>query len=74
MFGCYSGSLLHWGGGLPGSLLFLAVLGVAVYAAVRLFAPKKSNRDRRDSLDILKRRLAAGEISIEEFENLKQYL
>ncbi len=74
IFGWHAGSFLHWCGGLPGLLLFLLVLGVAAYTAVRFFAPRVGIRDRRDSLDILKRRLASGEISVEDFEKLKRYL
>ena len=50
------------------------IVGVAAYAAARLLDSRGSKRDRRDSLDILKCRLASGEITVEEFETLKRYL
>jgi putative membrane protein len=63
------------GGGWPGMVLvFLLLVLAAVWACNLLRSRRQSHGDRRDSLEILKRRLAAGEISLEEFENLKKVL
>ena len=53
-------------------LFCLAVAALIVYLGFRIYHIKKGNFDSRDSLAILKRRLAAGEISMEEFNNLKK--
>jgi len=56
--------------------IFLTVLAIAciIYVAFRLLRCKQNNFDRRDSLDILKCRLASGEITAEEFGRLKEIL
>ena len=87
MWGCDYIPFLNgnsWNGGLfPGSIFYLLVWGVVVflfvYAAVRIFKvikPDKSvrNRDRTDSLAILKVRFAKGEISSEEFSKMRKIL
>ena len=74
MIGCAYGSIAHWGGGWFGMFALVIIVGVAAYAAARLLDSRGSKRDRRDSLDILKCRLASGEITVEEFETLKRYL
>ena len=66
-----------WGWGMGGMLagiilLILAAAAIAVF--MRASGRKSGDHDRRDSLDILKRRLASGDISIEEFEQLKRHL
>jgi putative membrane protein len=73
-----------WNGGLfPGSIFYLLVWGMVillfVYGAVRIFKAVISdksvlNRDRIDSLAILKIRFAKGEISSEEYNKMKQIL
>ena len=65
----------HWGFGV---IIFLLIFGLLTYIAIRLVSGQKESRnhinDRNDSLEILKIRLAKGDISIEEFERLKGYL
>ena len=83
MWGCsfapFSSSGMGWGGGigmLPG-LLVLALLVLLVWRAVRAFGAKNTEghaADRRDSLEILKSRLARGEITLAEFDTLKKVL
>ena len=62
------------GFGMGPGILVLAVILIAAYF---LFVRKDgggARDDRRDSLEILKRRLASGEISVEEFDTLRKYL
>lgn len=73
MAGCAFAELFGWHG-WSGTFLFLVLLSIAVYGVIRLLGPGKGHADRRDSLEILKRRLAAGEISLEEFKTLRQHL
>lgn len=68
-------------GGFPygfGNIFFLIILGFVAYIVIRAINGRKNTRnnlsDRNDSLEILKVRLARGEISSEEFERLKGYL
>lgn len=68
-------------GGPPwgfGSIIFLIMFGLLAYAVIRTVNgckdPRNHVNDRNDSLEILKMRLARGDINIEEFELLKSYL
>lgn len=73
-----------WAGGFfPGGIMYLVIWGLIVllfvYAAVRIFKAvtgdkPAQNRDRIDSLAILKVRFAKGEISSEEFQKMKRIL
>jgi putative membrane protein len=72
--GWYGG---RWGGGLHllGGLFWLAVLtGVVllVVSLVRQQAPSRPAGGEEAPIEILKRRLARGEISREEYESLKK--
>lgn len=73
MFGCSFSALLGWHG-------WWSVFGVALVVAVVAYLlvnhgnAKRRKADSNDSLSILKRRLAAGEITADEFNMLKQYL
>lgn len=73
MFGCSFSALLGWHG-------WWSVFGVAlVFAIVAYLLTSHVNAKRRradsdDSLSILKKRLAEGEITTDEFNTLKQYL
>ena len=77
MRGCFYGNTFGygWGGGwwIEVILTVLVIVGIACLV-FRIFSHQKNNFDRRDSLDILKRRLASGEISLDEFEKLKKVL
>lgn len=73
MAGCSLAALTNWNG-VPGILTFVVLLSAAVYICLRLGDARKRSMDRKDSLAILQRRLAAGDITPEEFVNLKQYL
>ena len=76
MWSCMSNFGGHpWG---FGTIFFLIILGLLAYAVIRAVNGHKDTRnhlnDRNDSLEILKIRLARGEIDVEEFERLKSYL
>ena len=76
MWSCMSNFGGHpWG---FGTIIFLIILGLLVYAVIRAVSGRKDTRnhfnDRNDSLEILKIRLARGEIDVAEFERLKSYL
>ena len=55
-------------------ILFVTVLYFIVKAFTGKESPGNSMKDRYDSLEILKIRLAKGEVSIEEFNSLKSAL
>jgi putative membrane protein len=74
MHGCSFGRALGWGGWWIEGILCLLAVGAALYLLTRLLGSKSVNRDRRDSLEILKLRLAKGEISLEEYTTLKNVL
>lgn len=76
MWSCMSNFGGHpWG---FGTIVFLLVLGLLAYTVIRAANGCRDKRnhfsDRNDSLEILKIRLAKGEISSEEFERLKGHL
>ena len=68
------------GGGLFGGGIFMLIFNVllialAVFLAVKFFRKGSfAGADNETPLDILKKRLAKGEISKEEFEDLKKVL
>lgn len=78
--GCGVFNGLGFGGGSSMMILFLAALGVIVYLAV---GRKNSGSNssvlppadtHSDALDIAKMRLANGEITIQEFEQIRKNL
>ncbi len=72
--GCEIGNFAHWNWWVMGGMFMLA--GAAVTWLGMVFYKKKNNinADRLDSMEIIKSRLANGEISIEEFNVLKKIL
>ena len=72
--GCEIGTFAHWNWWVMGGMFMLA--GAAVTWLGMVFYKKKNNinADRLDSMEIIKSRLANGEISIEEFNVLKKIL
>ena len=72
--GCEIGNFAHWNWWVMGGMFMLA--GAAVTWLGMVFYKKKNNinADRLDSMEIIKSRLANGEISIEEFNVLNKIL
>lgn len=73
MFGCAMEGFAHWGGWFTGAL-FLAAGSLVTLLIVRARKEKPINTDRIDSMEILKARLARGDISLEEYTTLKAAL
>ena len=72
---------MMWGNGygMTGGLMMILFWGaviVLIVLAVKWFADTRSggNRGKRDAIDILRDRFAAGEIDEEEFERRKKTL
>jgi putative membrane protein len=72
-----------WGGFFPGSFLSLLIWGLIisliVYLAIRTFKSQTRDshgpsQDQIDSRAILKTRFARGEISLEEFNKMREIL
>ncbi|OIQ51397.1 hypothetical protein BerOc1_03350 [Pseudodesulfovibrio hydrargyri] len=67
-----------WFMGGFGSLFGLLLIGLLVFLVIRLFqrpvSGSSARRDREDSMEILKRRYANGDISTEEFRNIRTQL
>ena len=69
----------HWGGmGIIGPILglvifagFLVLLAFGIRWLVRQSAPRTNAAVSTDALDIARRRLAAGEITVAEFEEIR---
>ena len=71
----YDGWSWGWGmlfGGLWMVLFWALIIGLVVWGVNRLSGDRSARGD--EPLDILKRRLARGEINPEEFERLKKAL
>lgn len=70
------GQGMGWHGGI-GLLSGLLLVVLLAWLAARGFGPRRTGghvADRRDSLEILKSRLARGEITLAEFDTLKKVL
>ena len=74
----HCGSYTWLGGWMMGNslwgLLLLAGMGALIWTMLRNRREGISAADRSDSLEILKLRLAKGEITIEEYNTLKSIL
>lgn len=73
MFGCTLAGFGHLGGWFAWPLFLLAGVLIA-WLAIRAFKEKPKNTDRMDSMEILKYRLAKGEITLDEYKTLKSAL
>lgn len=72
--GCWFGMGYGYGGMFMGILILLALI-VAIYFIVRAVQTKNNTGTMQEGpLDILKKRYARGEITKEEFENIKKDL
>ena len=72
MYGCDIGSVMGWGSGMTHLVFMILVVSLAAVFISSMMPQQKKNMDSADSLSILKRRLASGEISLEEYEKLKK--
>jgi putative membrane protein len=68
-----------WGAGwwivmMLGMLVFWALVIVGIVWVVRELGGGRSERDRESPVDVLQRRLAEGDISVEEYERRRQAL
>jgi len=66
-------------GGIVSMLIWVLIILALVYLAIKLFRALtseeiKQNRDKSDSIDILKVRYARGEISQEEYFRMREIL
>lgn len=78
MWGCdYTPYASGWSGGFPMVFWLLALGGIA-FLAFKVFCGKPRNgnqdADKNDSLEILKVRLARGDINMDEYNTLKSVL
>lgn len=78
MRGWENGYMMNWGFGYGGMfmwLIFLIVVGVAVYFIIQASKAKNVAGPAQETpLDILKKRYAKGEINKEEFDRMKKDL
>ena len=74
MYGCDIGSVMGWGNVMTHLIFMILVVSLAAVFISRMMPQQKKNMDSADSLSILKRRLASGEISLEEYEKLKKVI
>ena len=58
---------MSWGWGVLMTIATLAILGLIVFGAVALWR----DRRRESPADVLKQRLARGEITLDEYERLR---
>ncbi len=74
--GGYGGSMMYGYGGWFIWIIIIALAGVAIYYLVMQpkSSPSSRNVTHETALDILKKRFAKGEITKEEFENMKNDL
>lgn len=71
----YGHMMNFWGGGLLMWILFLVLLGIVVYFLIKLPQSRSSDPPPHETpLDILKRRYAQGEITRQQFEEMKKDL
>ena len=71
MYGCDLGSVMGWGSGMTNLIFMIIILCLAFAFIGKLLPQNKKNMDYTDSMSILKKRLASGEITLEEYEKLK---
>ncbi len=83
MWGCnfYNGAGFgHWfsGGGIIGFPIAVLIIIIIAALIIKLLRPYRSEKsetlDKKDSFEILKIRLAKGEINNQEFEKMRELL
>lgn len=73
MFGCDLPAFSHWGGWLV-AVLFFGAGALLTYALSGKQKRVNRNADSMDSMEILRARLARGDITVEEYTALKAAL
>ena len=73
MFGCTLGGFGHWGGWFTWAIFLMGGV-IITWLVMRSSREKPKNTDRIDSMEILKIRLAKGEITLDEYNTLKSAL
>ena len=63
---------MGWSNGMTHLMFMILIVSLAAVFISRIIPQQKKNMDSTDSLSILKRRLALGEITLEEYEILKK--
>jgi len=63
---------MGWSNGMTHLMFMILIVSLAAVFISRIIPQQKKNMDSTDSLSILKRRLASGEITLEEYEILKK--
>ena len=63
---------MGWSNGMTHLMFMILIVSLAAVFISRIIPQQKMNMDSTDSLSILKRRLALGEITLEEYETLKK--
>ena len=63
---------MGWSNGMTHLMFMILIVSLAAVFISRIIPQQKKNMDSTDSLSILKRRLALGEITLEEYETLKK--
>ena len=74
--GGYGGTMMYGYGGLFIWLIVIALAGVAIYFLVMRSksSPSSRNSSHETAIHILQKRFAKGEITKEEYENMKNHL
>lgn len=72
-YGMFDGQYM-WVGMLLHLLLVIGVVLLIIWIVRRLTNPKKMNVESSNAIEIIKERYAKGEITKEEFENLRKDL
>lgn len=79
-FGGFSGGCLGLGGGFGMMFIGILVIGLIIYLVLKGqnnqngISSNNTSSSNANALDIAKNRLAKGEITAEEFENIKKTL
>ncbi len=77
MMGWYGGAGMGWGAWIGMGLFWLVLLGVILYAVVRLLPSGRAggrDRDPESPEEILDRRFARGEVDIETYQAQREAL
>lgn len=71
---CDFGSGIGWGSGVIHMIFWIFIISLVCIGISRLFSQQTKHKDATDSIEILKRRLASGEITFEDYEKLKKVM